>query len=235
MAPWMFNVKFSCGTQFTFGSLTFAAGEDRNLKMLPPGPAPESLVPVYGQAPCFSAISSTTGGACSGLDPYAGLPIHTVKLVQGIPIVTSILQLPTGASSSSSSATSPDQDSADDYAEMGESTCGDPAEEGRLIVMVAPTRGLSQNSSSRYPTIRRSEASDARTPNDGMILNLDFSAIRLQTIMESIQRMAPEGSPLVALVQQGAEVANVIIAQRSTDNPRGEPSIGDQSGEERLK
>jgi hypothetical protein len=30
-------------------------------------------------------------------------------------------------------------------------------------------------------------------------------------------------------------VANVIIAQRSTDNPRGEPSIGDQSGEERLK
>jgi hypothetical protein len=33
----MFDVKFSRGTQFTFGSLTFAAGEDRDLKMLPQG------------------------------------------------------------------------------------------------------------------------------------------------------------------------------------------------------
>jgi hypothetical protein len=81
---------------------------------------------------------------------------------------------------------------------------------------------------SRYPTIGRSEASDARTPNDGMIqnLNLDFNAICLQTIMESIQRMTPEVSPLVALTQQGAEVANVIIAQRSVGNPLGEPSVG---------
>jgi hypothetical protein len=61
----------------------------------------------------------------------------------------------------------------------------------------------SQNSSNRYPTIGRSEASDARTPNDGMIrnLNLDFNAFRLKTIMESIQRMESEGSPLVALAQ----------------------------------
>jgi hypothetical protein len=41
MAPWTFNVKFPYGTQFTFGSLTFVAGEDRNLKMLPLGSAPE--------------------------------------------------------------------------------------------------------------------------------------------------------------------------------------------------
>jgi hypothetical protein len=57
-------------------------------------------------------------------------------------------------------------------------------------------------------------------------MNPNFNAIRLQTIMESIQQMAPEGSPLVALAQQGAKVANVIIAQRSTGNPRGEPPVG---------
>jgi hypothetical protein len=69
--------------------------------------------------------------------------------------------------------------------------------------MVALNGDPSHNSSSRYPTIERSEASDVQTPNDGMIQNLnpDFNAIRLQTIMESIQRMAPEGSPLIALAQ----------------------------------
>jgi hypothetical protein len=55
--------------------------------------------------------------------------------------------------------------------------------------------------------------SNAQMPNNEMIQNLnsDFNAIRLQTIMESIQWMAPEGSPLVALAQQGAEAANFII------------------------
>jgi hypothetical protein len=57
----------------TFGSLTFATGEDENLKMLLPGPAPEHLTTVYEQAPCFLAISSITDDACLGLDPYAGL------------------------------------------------------------------------------------------------------------------------------------------------------------------
>jgi hypothetical protein len=37
MAPWTFDVKFPCGTQLTFMSLTFAAGEDGDLKMLPQG------------------------------------------------------------------------------------------------------------------------------------------------------------------------------------------------------
>jgi hypothetical protein len=61
----------------------------------------------------------------------------------------------------------------------------------------------------------RSEASDTRTPNEWMIQNLnsDFNDIQLQIIIESIQRMAPEGSPLIALAQQGAEVVNVIVAQ----------------------
>jgi hypothetical protein len=93
--------------------------------------------------------------------------------------------------------------------------------------MVALMGGHSQNNSSRYLTIGRSEVSDARTPNDGMIWNLnpDFNVIRLQTIMKSIQWMTPEGSSLIALAQQGVEVANVIVAQRSIDNPRGEPSV----------
>jgi hypothetical protein len=103
--------------------------------------------------------------------------------------VTSILQPSAGASSSFASTTFPDQDLAEDYLEIGGSTCGDSTEEGRVIVMVAPVGGPSHNSSSRYPTIGRSEASDAQTPNDEMIQNLnpDFDAIHLQTIMESIQ------------------------------------------------
>jgi hypothetical protein len=44
MTPWNFDVKFPLGTQFIFRSLTFAAGEDEDLKMLPPGPAPEILL-----------------------------------------------------------------------------------------------------------------------------------------------------------------------------------------------
>jgi hypothetical protein len=79
--------------------------------------------------------------------------------------------------------------------------------------------------------------SDARMSNDGMIQNLnpDFNIIQLQTIMESIQRMAPEGSPLVALAQQGAEVVNVVIAQRSTNNPQGEPSVSNRSNDQEKR
>jgi hypothetical protein len=119
MAPWTFDVKFPSGTQFTFGSLTFATGEDGNIKMLPPGLAPEHLTSVYGQALYFAAISSTTGDVCSGLDPYVGLHIRTVKLVRGILIMASILQPTAGALSLSSSASSLDQDSTNDYPEIG--------------------------------------------------------------------------------------------------------------------
>jgi hypothetical protein len=94
--------------------------------------------------------------------------------------------------------------------------------------MVALAGAPSQNNSSRYPTIRRLEASDAQTLNDEMIRNLnpDFNTVRLQTIMESIQCMAPKAPPpLVALAQQGAEVANHVIAERSVGNPRREPSV----------
>jgi hypothetical protein len=89
---------------------------------------------------------------------------------------------------SSSLVASPDQDSSDDYPEIRISVCGDSVREGRLIFMEALNEDLSHNSSSRYPTIRRSEASDVRMPNAGMIqnLNLDFNVMRLQTIMEMI-------------------------------------------------
>jgi hypothetical protein len=127
----------------------------------------------------------------------------------------SILQPSARTSSSSLLTASPDQDLADDYPKIGGSTRGDSTEEGRLIAMVAPVGGPSHNSSSRYFTIRRSKAFNPWTPNDGMIRNLnsDFNVIWLQTVMDSIQRMAPEGSRLVALAQQGAEAANFIIAQ----------------------
>jgi hypothetical protein len=129
--------------------LTFTAGEDENLMMLPPGSAPEHFLPVQGQAPCFSAISSTTSGACSDLDPYAGLHIHTVKLIQGIPIVASILHPSARALSSSSLTALPEQDSADNYPEIG-----DPVEEGRLIVMVARLEGLGRIAPADIPPSR---------------------------------------------------------------------------------
>jgi hypothetical protein len=37
MTPWAFDVKFPCDTQFTIEPLTFAVGDDKNLKMLPQG------------------------------------------------------------------------------------------------------------------------------------------------------------------------------------------------------
>jgi hypothetical protein len=43
--------------------------------------------------------------------------------------------------------------------------------------------------------------------------------------------MVPEGSPLVALAQQGAEVMNDVVAQRSADNPRGESFVGNRSND----
>jgi hypothetical protein len=98
MAPWTFDTKFSLGTQFTFRSLTFVVGEDGDLKMLPPGPAPEHPTPTP---------PSTSGGTCLGSDPFVGLYIHTAKLIQGIPIMTSTLWTFIGAPSSSSSVLSP--------------------------------------------------------------------------------------------------------------------------------
>jgi hypothetical protein len=167
-------MKFPLGTQFTFGSLMFAVGEDGDLNMLPPGPGPAPEHPT-------PAPSSTSSSTCSGLNPFAGLYIHTVKLVRGISIVTSTLRTFTGAPSSSSSASSLSRDSSNDYPEIGASACGNSAKDSRLILMVAPNGDRSRNSSSGYPNIRRSETSDAQTPSARLVQNLnpDFNVIRV--------------------------------------------------------
>jgi hypothetical protein len=90
--------------------------------------------------------------------------------------------------------------------------------EAHRINMVGPTRGNAQNSSNKYPTIGRSETSNARTLSSNIVKNLnpDFNIGRLQTIMESIQRMVLLDSPLAALAQQGVEAASNIVAAAPT-------------------
>jgi hypothetical protein len=146
MVPWMFDAKFPCGTQLTFESLTFAAVEDGDLKMLPLVLAPKHL---------SLASSSASGRSCSGSDPGAGSYICTSKIIWGIPVVTSMLQPLAGASSSSSAASTPDPDSSDDYPEIGVSACGEPVKGGHLTCLVALNGDWSHNSSSKYPTIGR--------------------------------------------------------------------------------
>jgi hypothetical protein len=153
-------VKFPLGTQFTFGSLTFTAGEDRDIKMLSPGPALEHPTP---------APSSTLGSSCSGSDRFAGLYIWTAMLVRGIPIMTSTLRPFIRASSSFSSASSPDRDSSNDYPKIRASACENSAEDDHLILMVAPDGDWARNSSNGYPTIRRSETTDAQTSSTGLV------------------------------------------------------------------
>jgi hypothetical protein len=174
------------------------------------------------------ALLSTSDSTCSGLDLFAGLYIRTAKLVRDISIVTSTLRTFTRAPSSSSSASSPSRDSSDEYPEIGASACGKSTEDSRLILMVAPNRDRSRNSSSEYPTIKRSETSDAQTPSVGLIQNLnpDFNVVQVQAIMETIQRMTPDGSPLALLTQQGAEAVNLIVAEKSASGPQREPSAG---------
>jgi hypothetical protein len=177
MAPWTFDVKFPLGTEFTFGSLTFAAGEEGDLRMLPPGEATE-----------HTALSSASSETQTDSDFFDGSYIHTVRLIRGIPVVTTILRPCAGASSSASSALSSNQGSSEDYPEIGVSTCGSFADISRLICMVAPNEDQPRHSSRGYPTIDRPEASDARTPSTGLIRNLnqDFIVVRVQAIMETI-------------------------------------------------
>jgi protein required for attachment to host cells len=66
-------------------------------------------------------------------------------------------------------------------------------------------------------------------------LNLDFNVVRVQAIMKTIQCMTPDGSPLAVLTQQGAEAANLIVAKKSTDIPRREPSIDNNDRARRAR
>jgi hypothetical protein len=130
--------------------------------MLPLGTALEHLALASPSAPRDS---------CSSSDLCAGIYIHTAKIVRSIPVVTSILRPMAEASSSSTSTSTPDPNSTDDYPEIGASACGERVG-GRLICMVAPNGDQSHNSSSRYPTIGRSESSNARTSSGGLVRNL---------------------------------------------------------------
>jgi hypothetical protein len=66
-------------------------------------------------------------------------------------------------------------------------------------------------------------------------LNPDFNAIWVQAIMETIQRMAPDGSPLALLAQQGAETVNLVVAEKSAGIPQGEPSVGHNDRARRVR
>jgi hypothetical protein len=47
--------------------------------------------------------------------------------------------------------------------------------------------------------------------------------------------MAPDGSPLAVLAQQGAEVVNLIVADKSADAPQREPSVGNNDQARRAR
>jgi hypothetical protein len=96
------------------------------------------------------------------------------------------------------------------------------------MLMVASNGDRSRNSSSGYPTMGRLETSDAQTPSAGLDRNLnpDFNVVRVQAIMETIQRMAPDGSPLALLAQQGAEATNLVVAEKSDSRPQRELFAG---------
>jgi hypothetical protein len=72
MAHCTFNIKFSYNAQYIFGSLMFATEEDENLELLTQGPAPRHPAPIYGVSLYYPADPSTSGRACSGLNPHAG-------------------------------------------------------------------------------------------------------------------------------------------------------------------
>jgi hypothetical protein len=153
---------------------------------------------------------------------------------QGYPIKTPIFQPLVGTSSSSSSGASPDRNSIEDYPEIRGNICWNATIEAHHISMVGPDKAPSHNNSTRYPTIRVSEVSDAWTPSNRIVqnLNLNFNTMGLQTIMESLQHMVPQDSPLVVLAQQGVEVVGQIVAvELSAGNHRGKPSIGNRSAD----
>jgi hypothetical protein len=53
-------------------------------------------------------------------------------------------------------------------------------------------------------------------------LNPDFNVVRVQAVMETIQRMAPDGSPLALMAQQEDETANLVVAEKSAGIPQKE-------------
>jgi hypothetical protein len=68
-------------------------------------------------------------------------------------------------------------------------------------------------------------------------LNLDFNVVRVQAILEIMQRMALDGSPppLVVLAPSGAEGANLVITEKLAGIPQREPSISDNDQARRAR
>jgi hypothetical protein len=66
--------------QFIFGSLMFTIGEDRNLELLTWSAMPKHPPSVYGKAPYHLTDPSTSGRACSYLNPYIG-PYYLTTMI----------------------------------------------------------------------------------------------------------------------------------------------------------
>jgi hypothetical protein len=215
MAPWTFDVKFSRGTQFTFGSLTFAVGEDGDLKMVPQGsqqstwlwlPHLHQTVPTQvwilvqrstSKPPRLFRVSRSwrpSSGPLSGIE-FIFIGIN--------PWLRFISRLPR------------------DWDQRLRGVCGRRSsyphggpEQGSVA------QQLQQISHNRK--IRGIWCPDAKR--------------RLSPKFESrLQCMAPDGSPLAVLAQQGAEVASLIIAEKSAGVPRREPSVGDNDQARRAQ
>jgi hypothetical protein len=187
---------------------------------------------MYETTPYYPTDPSTSGEVCLGLNPHAGSYYLSAMTSQGLPIRKTIFQSSARTSSSSSSGVTPYRDSIEHYPGIEGSDYRNLAIEAHCISMVGSARADSRNSSSKYPTIRGYEVFDAQTPSNKVVWNLnpDFNIVRIRTIMESIQWMVLQDSPLVALAQQGAKVAgHIIAAKRLVANHRGEPSVGDRS------
>jgi hypothetical protein len=120
VAPWTFSIKFPHGTQ---------------------GSALRHPVSVYGKAPYYPVDQSTSGGACSGLNPYAGSYYLSTMTSQRFSIGTPISQPSAGVASSFSMRVSLDRDSTKDYPEIGGRDCWNPAVEGCCISIVSDSLG----------------------------------------------------------------------------------------------
>jgi hypothetical protein len=144
----------------------------RNPRVTDSGPIAKSSQPIYEEAPYYPvdpSIASASGGDHSCLNPYAGSYAPTTMTSWGHPIGVPVSWAPAETSSPTSSSTSTGRDSIEDYPEIMGSVYGNPTIETRHINMVGPTRAPSHNSTSRYPTIKRSKASNAWTPRNRVV------------------------------------------------------------------
>jgi hypothetical protein len=135
MAPCIYDKKFPVGTQFLFETLMFTTEEDENLELQVRGPPPRRWAPIHGGAPCYPASPSTTTSASDGvrigLNLYAGSYTLTAMTSWGHPMGVPAFWSSGGTLSPTSSCTSIDWDSTNDYPEIGGGVCWNHAIEAR--------------------------------------------------------------------------------------------------------